>query len=100
VTTKLRVDPNLLDGHDLIAIEETTGKPFNEALTTAAGLYAMAWRARLRAGDTDATYENTLSMPLVSFDVDVNDKGEAPGDGNGIGPLSSPETGPSIPVTS
>lgn len=101
MTDRIRVDPNLLDGYDLIAIEEVTGKPFSEVLGSAAGIYAMAWRARLRVGQLDATYQNTLPLPLVSFDLDTAaGPGEAPGGGNGIGPLSSPAPGPSTPATS
>jgi len=86
---KIVVDATLMDGHDLIAIEEATGKSLGAVMGSAAGIYAVAWRARLHAGDVDATYDNTLDMPLSSFDMTTAESAEALGGGNGAGPLPS-----------
>jgi hypothetical protein len=91
--TKLRVDMALLNGHDYIAIEEATGKPIGEVLGTAAGMYAAAWRARLR-DEPDATYVSTLDFTLGEFDiVNADAEGKVPEHGNGETLVASPESG-------
>ena len=65
---KIRVDMSLLDGYDYVAIEEATGKPISEVLGTARGIYAAAWRARVR-DDPAATLDDTMRLPLSAFDM-------------------------------
>jgi hypothetical protein len=97
VTDKIRVDFAELNGHDYIAIEETTGKPISEIMGSARGIYAAAWRARLRNGDLSATFDNTLDFPMTAFDVEGGDTngqaGKPLGSDGGEKPLSLPESG-------
>ena len=93
MTGKIRVDTSTLNGHDYIAIEEATGQPIGEVLTTARGIYAVAWRCRL-ADDPTATFEDTLLLSLSAFDMvnDQDDVGKADA-ANGAAPRKSLASG-------
>jgi hypothetical protein len=87
--TKLRVDLSLLTGRDYIAIEEATGKPMAETLTTAAGMFAALWRMKLR-DDPTFTYEQALDMSFADFEIVGGDaEGETRAAGNGEAPSAS-----------
>jgi hypothetical protein len=96
---KVRVDMAELNGHDYIAIEETLGTTLTEGLASARGIYAAAWRLRLR-DDPTATYADTLNMRMGDFEVvnaDAEGKRLAPD--NGGTPQPSPESGASTRQT-
>lgn len=91
--TKIRVDPSELTGRDFIAIEEATGKPMADAMASAAGIFAVAWRLQVRV-DPAFTYDQALDLALGDLEVVNTDaEGEAPAAGNGGTPSALPVSG-------
>ena len=90
---RVRVDAGELTLGELADLEVELGGSLDTIMegSQARGIAGIVWVVK-RRDDPDFTFDQALGLRMA--DLELVQAGEAQGDGNGSGPLPSPESGP------